>query len=178
MAETAAIARPYARAAFAVAQAHGEVESWSRLLAFAAAAVRDPTLRAVLDSPRLTRARAAELMERVCADVLTPRGRNFLRLLAERRRLALLPEIAERFERLRAEAEGTVRAEVVSARPLDEAARARLAEALARRLGRRVELETRVDPALLAGAVVRAGDVVIDGSARARLRRLAERLAR
>ncbi len=178
MAETAAIARPYARAAFAAARSRGQLEQWSELLAFCAAAVRDPMLRAVLDSPRLTRARAAELMERLCAERLTEEGRRFLRLLAERRRLALLPEIARLYEQLRAEAEGSVRAEVISARPLDEAARARLAEALARRLGRRVELEARVDPALLAGAVVRAGDLVIDGSARARLARLAARLSR
>jgi F-type H+-transporting ATPase subunit delta len=178
MAENITAARPYARAAYRYAKEHDAVEAWSDMLAFMAAVVRDPQVRAMLDSPALTAERRAELLERLCADHVAPGGANFVRLLAEYRRLGIVPEIARLFEQLRADDEGVVQAEVVSAKRPRKADVERITAALRRHLGREVRVTTRVDGSLIGGAVVRAGDLVIDGSVRGRLKQLASALAR
>ncbi|GIT49102.1 MAG: hypothetical protein Ct9H300mP14_10300 [Gammaproteobacteria bacterium] len=109
----------------------------------------------------------------ICADRLDGNAKNLVRLLAQNRRLHALPVIAEQYEYLRAEAERTVQAELESALPVSDAQQQRIAEALSQRMGRRVELTVKTNEELLGGAVVRAGDLVIDGSIRARLEKLA-----
>ena len=103
-------------------------------------------------------------------------GRNFLKALAENRRLALLPQIAAQFEALRAEVEGVVDVEVIAAREIAAPQQKKLEAALAKRLGREVRMHTRIDETLLGGAIVRAGDLVIDGSLKGRLERLGSAL--
>lgn len=178
MAESITAARPYARAAYRYAREHGAVEAWSDMLAFMAAVVRDPQVRALLDSPALTAARRAELMMQLCADRLAAGGENFVRQLAEYRRLPIVPEIAGLFETLRAEDEGVVQAEIVSAKRPRKADLERLTEALRDRLGKEVRVTARVDGGLIGGAIIRAGDLVIDGSVRGRLKQLASALTR
>lgn len=173
MSDASTLARPYAQAVFRQAQEENDLAGWSERLQRAAAVAADPTMQAVIRSPRVGREEAARVMIEVCGEALGQEGANLVRLLAENRRLALLPAIAERYEALRAEAEGRIEAELISAGELDQEAHRRISEALARRLGRRVTLHCRTDPDLLAGAVVRAGDLVIDGSLRGRLRKLA-----
>ena len=172
MAEKATIARPYARAAFAYAQAQGNLAQWSDALAIAAQVVSDTQVAPLLNHPRVTPEQLVELIAGVAGNRLDQSTHNFLATLADNRRLALLPVIAELYETLRAEVENIADVEVVSAVTLDPAQQQRLAGALKTRLKRDVRLHCAVDPELLGGAVIRSGDLVIDGSVRQRLARL------
>ena len=174
MSQALTLARPYARAAYAIARQEGSAARWSEALAFAARVAADPQVHALLEHPQLGRADAVTL--------LSPDGAgegfgNFLALLAENRRLPLLAEIAGLFEELRAEDEHVIRAKITSAEALPSAELDTVRAALKRRYGREVELETAVDAALIGGAVIDVGDVVIDGSLRGKLARLQSALA-
>jgi len=174
MSQTLTLARPYARAAFAVARDENAFAAWSQALAFAARVAGDPRVAALLGDPRLSDADAAALL--APSDAGEGFGR-FLATLAANRRLPLLPEIAGLFEELRAEAERVVKARVTSAAELPAGELDSLKAALRRRFGRDVEVETAVDPSLIGGAVIDAGDVVIDGSLKGKLERLQTALA-
>ncbi len=173
MAENATVARPYAQAIFELARDAGVYGQWSETLALLVAVTRDPTMLALIHSPRVKSEELATLIIDVCAERLDDLGRNVVRLLAGNDRLELLPAIAEQYDHLRAEAEGIVDAELITARPASEEQRARVAAALERRFGSSVNLRCTTDESLISGAVIRAGDWVIDGSARARLAKLA-----
>ncbi|GHE31298.1 F0F1 ATP synthase subunit delta [Vulcaniibacterium thermophilum] len=174
MSQPVTLARPYARAAFALAREQGRAAEWSRALAFAARVAEDPQAQALLKHPQLAVADAVALVAPDGADESLQR---FLALLAENRRLALLPEIAGLFEQLRADAERIVRARVTAATALPGDTLESIRAALRRRFGREIELETAVDPTLIGGAVIDAGDVVIDGSLKGKLARLQNMLA-
>ena len=176
MAERATIARPYAKAAFEYARDAGAFAAWSQGLEAAAAIVSDPRVADLTMSPRWSAAELASLIVDVAAARLDPGMQNFVRVLAENRRLLVLPDIAAQYELLRAAVENTVEVDVVSAVALDAAQQAKLAAALTARLKRRVHMHNSVDAALLGGAIVRAGDLVIDGSLNGRLQRLATEL--
>lgn len=176
MAERATIARPYARAAFAHARESADFAAWSKLLGAGAAAVADPRVARLLSHPRVTGDQLVELLVDVAGNTAGDAGRNFLRTLAENRRLGLLPEIAAQYEILRAEVENVIDVEVIAAQEIAPPQRQRLTEALQRRLGREVRLHTRIDDGLIGGAIVRAGDLVIDGSLKGRLARLGSAL--
>jgi len=173
VAERATIARPYAKAAFEYARDANALAQWSAGLITAAEIVADPRVAAATKSPRWTAADVAGLIIDVAGARLDPKLGNFLRVLADNRRLALLPEIAAHYETLRAVAENTVDVDVVSATALDAAQQERLNASLSTRLKRRVRMRMSVDPTLLGGLTVRAGDLVIDGSLKGRLQRLA-----
>ncbi len=176
MSELTTAARPYARAAFDIANAHGEQQKWTDMLGFMAAVANDPTMLAVLDSPRLSQGQSAEMFIKVCEDKIDQRGKNFIKLLAENDRIKLLPEITALYEHYRAEAEGTVDAEVISAQEVSEAQLAKIAASLKTRLGKEVRLTSKVDASLIGGAIIRAGDMVIDGSVSGRLDKLSTTL--
>ncbi|MGH8301028.1 MAG: F0F1 ATP synthase subunit delta [Steroidobacteraceae bacterium] len=173
MAEKSTIARPYAKAAFEEARDRGRLGPWSQALRTAAAVVNDSRVADLLGNPRVTPGELAALVIEIAGSELDEEGRNFVRTIADNRRLALLPEISALFDELKGEAEGIVDVTVTSAAPLDESERGKLATALERRLGRSVRLQCATDPALIGGAVLRAGDLVIDGSLRGRLERIA-----
>ena len=173
MAEKATIARPYAKAAFQYARERDAFAQWSETLATAAAVVADERVEKLLTNPRVTPADLVELIASIAGQSLDANGRNFLTALAQNRRLGLLPEIAAMYELLRADIEKTADVEVVSATELSEAQRSRLTAALKKRLQREVRLHVSVDASLIGGAIVRSGDLVIDGSLKARLDRLA-----
>ncbi|GFE78409.1 ATP synthase subunit delta [Steroidobacter agaridevorans] len=173
MAEKATIARPYAKAAFESARQHHALERWSKVLATASSVVQDERVAGLLSSPRVTPEQLSGLIADIVGSDLDEQTRNFLATLASNRRLVLLPEIASMYEGLRAEAENTADVQVVSAVELNEAQKQRLASALKKRLQREVRLHCEVDASLIGGAIVRAGDFVIDGSLKARLDRLA-----
>ncbi|MCU0976755.1 MAG: F0F1 ATP synthase subunit delta [Steroidobacteraceae bacterium] len=173
MAEKATIARPYARAAFGFAQQHGALPQWSALLGAAAAVVADPRVGALLGSPHVGSDQLVALLVEAAGPAADEHGRNFLQTLASNRRLGLLPEITAQYEELRAEAEGVVDVELVAAMPVAPAQEQRLVAALERRLKRQVRVHTRIDASLVGGAIVRAGDLVVDGSLKGRLARLA-----
>jgi F-type H+-transporting ATPase subunit delta len=169
MSQALTLARPYARAAFGIARDAGDYASWSNALAFAARVAADPRVAELLGSPRLDNADAVSLL---AIDGAGDSLRNFLALLADNRRLALLPEIAGLFEELRAEAERVVKARVTSATALGDGELEGIKAALKKRFGRDVQVETAVDASLIGGAVIDAGDVVIDGSLKGKLGRL------
>lgn len=172
--QTLTLARPYARAAFSVARDENALPAWSQALAFAAHVSGDPRVATLLGDPRLADADAVALL--APSDAGEGFGR-FLSMLAANRRLALLPEIAGLFEELRAEAERVVKARVTSASELPARELDSLKAALRKRFGREVEVETAVDASLIGGAVIDAGDVVIDGSLKGKLERLQTALA-
>jgi len=176
MAERATVARPYAKAAFAWAREQGRLDPWSGWLRTARAIVLSDEYRAYQSSPGVGTRQLAELVLGVCGDALDANARAFVDLLAENGRLDYLPEIAERFEELKAEDQNVADVEVTSAVELDGPQRERLAGALRTRLRRDVRLHCTVDPSLIGGAVVRSGDMLIDGSLATQLERLGTEL--
>ncbi|CAN5282421.1 F0F1 ATP synthase subunit delta [soil metagenome] len=182
MAEKATIARPYATAIFELAREHRQLAEWSRLLEAAAAVAHDERVRELLLSPTATPDELAVFFIGICretgASAVGEPGENFLRLLAHNHRLGLLPEIAEQFDAMKAKVENTIEVSLVSAHEVDAEHRARIQQALADRLGREVQLHCDIDKSLIGGAVIRAEDLVIDGSLRGRLDRLAGAMMR
>ena len=174
MSQALTLARPYARAAFAIARDEGKFAPWSDALAFSARVAADPRVSALLSNPQLSRGDAVALLT---PDATSETYGRFLSLLAEGRRLQQLPEISVLFEQLRAEAEHVVKATVTSAAELSGDELEKIKAALRKRFGRDVEVSTAVDASLIGGAVIDAGDVVIDGSLKGKLSRLQTALA-
>ena len=172
MADRATIARPYARAAFAHAHAGKALAAWSKLLGAAAAGAADARVSRLIGNPHVTGDELVELLGGLSKHAAGEAGKNFLRALHANRRLQLLPHIRDQFEKLRADVENVIDVEVVAAREIAAAQEKKLAAALAKRLGREVRMHTKIDESLLGGAIVRAGDLVIDGSLKGRLERL------
>ena len=172
MAEAITVARPYAHAAFLFADTSHTLKDWSEMLSLLAAITADATMTEVIDSPYLTETQLADLIIEVAGDHINEQGTNFIRVLATNGRLKLLPEIAALYEIQRRDAEGTVQAELVSAFPATDAQQAEVIASLRKRLGREIELSCSTDATLLGGAIIRAGDLVIDGSVRGKLQRL------
>ena len=173
MAEKMTVARPYAKAVFEIAQEHSALPVWSDFLAVAAHAVADPEFAVLLNNPNVDRSRLVALLLTICGDQAGPMASNLLDLLARNGRMAYLPEIGLEFERLRAEAENVIEIRVDSAVALSEGQRQTIAAAMKKRLGKDVRLQCDIDASLLGGAIIRAGDLVIDGSLLGRLERLA-----
>lgn len=174
MSQALTLARPYARAAFGLARDAGAFADWCGALGFSARVAADPQAAALLGHPALGRDDAVALL---AADGAPQAFNDFLALLADNRRLALLPEIAGLYEELRAEAEHVVKAKVTSASALPAAELDGIKAALKKRFGREVDVETAIDESLIGGAVIAAGDTVIDGSLRGKLSRLQSALA-
>lgn len=176
MAELTTLARPYAKAAFEYAQTHQQLADWSAALGVLAAVSQDDTVRQLLKEPQLTSSAKAQSLIDVCGDKLNAPAQNFVRTVAENKRLELLPTIAEMYEQLKAEQEKSVEVEVTSAFTLSKEQQDKLAKALSARLSREVRLHASEDASLIGGVIIRAGDLVIDGSVRGKLAKLAEAL--
>jgi len=187
MADHAFAARPYAQAVFEIARATGDFRSWSEFLQLAASLVLDPELGRILQIPGGDVDKIAVAMADICREQLGNQAfagdgsrdtaTNFLRLLAENRRLPALPDIAGRYEVLRAEAENTLDVVLTSASAVDEGQQSRIAASLKQRLGREIRISVKLDPALIGGARLQIGDRVIDGSVRTGLDKLATALS-
>ena len=173
MAELITVARPYAQAVFSRAQEAGKLSDWSATLQSIAAVSQVPEIQELVKGVQLERNQLADLFIEICGEQLDQEGSNLIRVLAENRRLSLLPEIAAVYEIYKAEAESTLEAEIISAFPVADAQRDKIAEALKNKLGRTVNLTCKTDKSLLGGAVIRAGDMVIDGSVNGKLEKLA-----
>ncbi len=172
MLEKKTIARPYAQAAFKRAVESDSLVKWSGMLAVLAAIGADPQMQVLLRHPKVGREQIESLVLEVAGDALDEEGRNFATLLVRGGRFSVAPEIFELFEEQRAEAERSINVNITSAYELTAEESERLGQAIGKRLQRNIELTTEVDRSLIGGAVVRAGDHVIDLSVRGRLQAL------
>jgi F-type H+-transporting ATPase subunit delta len=177
MAERVTIARPYAKAVFAMARDAQRLPQWSQGLAVAAAVSADARVRPLFGNPHVTPAQLVELISSVGGEQFDADARRFLAVLADNGRLGLLPEIAQLFEKMRAEHERVLDITLTSAVELSSEQRERFAAALRKRFARDVRLHTEVDTSLLGGAVLRADDLMIDGSVQGGLAQLATQVA-
>jgi F-type H+-transporting ATPase subunit delta len=169
MAELATIARPYAEAAFELARDEQALPAWSEMLRFAASIVGDERVAKALDNPRLDAAAKESLLLSIGGDRFDAQARNFIHVLVEGERVALLPQISAMFETLKNDAEATAKATIESAFEMTDAQVAELQGALEKRFGRKIETTVRVNPDLIGGARVTVGDSVLDGSVQAKL---------
>ena len=178
MAEPRTLARPYARAAFEYASKEEALDAWLSELSLISAVVADERVRAMLANPALTTAEQSTAFIDLCGDELGESRQRFVAVLAENRRLGLAAHILELFAQLKAEREQSVNVELVSAFEIPAEVSDRIATALGKRLERDVVVSTHTDSDLIGGVLIRAGDLVIDGSVRGRLNKLAEALTR
>ena len=177
MAEASTIARPYASAVFDLASGSKKLSEWSKQLETLSAIVNDDQISGLVASPSVEAEQLVDLIISIAKDNLDQEGKNFVKVLAENDRLSVISEIATIFEELKDEAEKTVQAEVVTAYKLKDDQKSKLQAALKKRLGCEVEITSRVDESIIGGAVIRAGDMIIDGTVTAQLDRLTSELS-
>jgi F-type H+-transporting ATPase subunit delta len=176
MSELTTLARPYAKAAFEFALEKENLSSWTEMLAFLSLVVANPDVSKLLDSPSITRDKAAEIILHIADKNLDDKTANFVKLLASNGRLQLLPEIMELYERHRANYEKTVEVELLSASELTQQQLSNLNSRLENKLGRKVNINCQTEPSIMGGLIIRAGDLVIDASIRGKLNDLADSL--
>jgi len=175
MSELTNLARPYAKAAFEFAVEHNALQAWSDMLFFAAEVAKNPYVADSLHNGAAAEAQA-EFFLQVCGEQLNAHGQNFVKVMAENHRLLALPAVFEAYVALKAEYEKEATVDVVSASALSATQQDKLAAALSQRLARKVKLNCSVDPTVVGGMLIKAGDMVIDGSVRGKLDRLATAL--
>jgi len=173
MSEFVTVARPYAKAAFDFAVEHNSVESWQHMLAFTAEVAKNEQMAELL-SGALAPEKLSESFITICGEQLDVNGQNLIKVMAENGRLKVLPDVLKQFIQLRAALEATVEVEVISASTLSETQLSKISAAMEKRLSRKVKLNCKIDKSVMAGVIIRAGDMVIDGSVRGRLDRLAD----
>ncbi|MGF1687527.1 F0F1 ATP synthase subunit delta [Photobacterium japonica] len=175
MSDMTTIARPYAKAAFDFAVEKGELAQWAEMLTFAAEVAKNETIKDILDSGYAAD-KLTEIFVSVCGEQLNEFGQNLLKVMAENGRLKALPAVCDEFLLLKSEQEKTIDADVISAITLDDSQLEAISKKLEQRLERKVKLNCSVDETLIAGVVIRAGDLVIDNSVRGKLDRLSDAL--
>ena len=181
MADFETAARPYARALFELASDERKLDQWQEKLQGAAAIAADAQMRAMFDQPSVLASDLAKLFASIAEGAgidIDADFKNLISLLAENDRLAALPAIAAAFEVLKQEAEGKIEVRVRSAQELSDDQREKIASSMAKRLGKEVRITTEIDDSLIAGAIVTAGDLVIDGSASGRMEKLSVALSK
>lgn len=174
MAELTTLARPYAKAAFEFALAANKLQSWFEALEVSAAVAEQDRVKKALGVSGLSTAQKASIFVQVCGETMDENQQNFIRTLASNKRLALLPYVKELFAKMKAQQEKTIDVEVTAAYELPVDLINKLAQALSAKLDRKVSVQGSVDKSLLGGVVIHTGDMVIDGSVRGRLAKLAE----
>lgn len=174
MAELMTVARPYAKAAFEVAREHGQVAEWANTLAVLAEAVVDPKLTQAIKTPAYNAEERANVLAEVCTEVMTEQAKNFVMSLAEHKRLVLLPAISALFDQFKLNFEKAVDVNLTSAFDLTPEQEKAISTSLGKKLDRTVNLTTETDTSLIGGVVIRTGDLIIDGSVRGKLAKLAE----
>ena len=177
MAESITIARPYAKAAFQAAKDSQALTEWSQMLGYASAVAVDKDMMNVLENPALTSEQKAQFFIDVCGEKLTTEVKNFIFVLSENNRLGLVSDIAELFESYKALLEQTIDISVESAFELSDAQSEKLAQALSKKLDRKVVIASTVNQDLIGGVIIRANDLVIDASVRGKIAKLAEAIA-
>lgn len=178
MAEVVTIARPYAEAAFRLAQEQQQLPAWSEMLDLLARVVADPQVAEIIGHPQHTAAQMERLLLSICGDRLSPEGQRFVQVLIHNDRLPVLPAIRELYEELKARHEGVLEAHIATALPMNDAQVQDLVARLEARFQRKVEPKVTVDPELIGGVKVEIGDQVLDASVRAKLGAMAAALIR
>jgi F-type H+-transporting ATPase subunit delta len=176
MSELATLARPYASAVFKRAKETSDAAKWSENLAFMSAVMANKEMSALANNPKLKKDKLTELLLEICQGHVDNEGANFLKLLLQNNRLALLPDIARLFEELKAEDEGYVDVAVLTAFAFTKEAQQAFAATLEKTLSKKVNMNVAVDKSLIGGVLVRAGDRVIDGSIKGQLQNLRKAL--
>ena len=175
MADYETAARPYARAIFELASAEGKLQKWEDQLSAAAMIAEDPGMQSIFERPAILAHERAELFLSVVDGAGVEADddfNNLVRLLADNGRLPTIPAIAEIFATLKQKAEGKIEVKVRSAQALTDQQESDIAKSMAKRLGKEVSITSEIDESLIAGAVITAGDLVIDGSASGRMEKL------
>lgn len=175
MSDLTTIARPYAKAAFDFAVEKGELDQWGQMLTFAAEVAKNDEIVSLLNSST-TASKLAEIFIVICGEQFDAHGQNFIKVMAENGRLKALPDVCHEFFALKKEHEKEIDVEVTSAVELSKEQLADISSKLEQRLERKVQLNCSIDETLLSGVIIRAGDLVIDNSARGRLDRLSDAL--
>jgi F-type H+-transporting ATPase subunit delta len=178
MSSLTTLARPYAKAAFELAQAGNDLAGWDDMLTLAGAIASEESVAGLLESPHVGATRVVQLLADIGGERFNEKFRDYISVLGSNGRLPLLPEITVLFRHLRQEEENRLHVRVVSAVPLEEDQSSRMRDALAKRFESEIVLESEIDPSVLGGAVIYAGDQVIDGSLLGRLRKLEQNLSR
>jgi F-type H+-transporting ATPase subunit delta len=173
MSELVTVARPYAKAAFDFAVEHQDVERWQTMLAFAAEVAGNERVSELLSGSSAPETLSQKFLA-LCGEQLNDAGQNLIKVMAENGRLSVLPNVLQQFIELRASLEAVAEVEVTSASELSEEQQVKITSAMEKRLSRKVKLNCKIDKSVLAGVIIRAGDMVIDGSIRSRLERLAD----
>ncbi len=177
MADLSTLARPYAKAVFQLARDIGKLAEWGEALEQLSAAVQSPQIASLIGHPAVNKAELASVLGAAAGEGTGAQGASLVKLLVENKRVQVAPFIAEQFEAMRAEAEARVDVEITTAAETSPRDQEQLADAIAKRLQRDVEVSWKTDETLIAGALIRAGDLVIDGSARGELEKLRTALA-
>jgi len=177
MSSLTTLARPYAKAAFELARDEQSLAGWDAMLALASEMATEKSMAGLLESPHISSEEVVGIITDAAGDNFTGRFRDFLSVLGNNGRLPLLPQVTTLFSQLREEAEKRLSVKVISAVPLNEEQASRLRDALAQRMECEIELDNEIDKDVIGGAVVYAGDQVIDGSLRGRLQKLSASLA-
>lgn len=173
MSEFITVARPYAKAAFDFAVEHNSIEHWQNMLTFCAEVTRNERVADLL-SGDLAPKKLANIFTKLCGGELDQSGQNFIRVMAENRRLQALPDVLQQFVALRDAHDEIADVEVISASELSEVQLSKISAAMEKRLSRKVKLNCEIDKSVMAGVIIRSGDMVIDGSVRGRLERLTD----
>jgi F-type H+-transporting ATPase subunit delta len=178
MAESITVARPYTKAIFTTALVQGDLGTWSAFLSQAATVVTVQIMQQVLAQPALPNMAKAQLVIDICTiePTIYEQVQRFIKLLATNKRLLLLPAIANLFETMKAEQEKTVDVSITSAFPLGSDQREKLAQAISAKLSRDVNINVTTDASLLGGAIIHVSNLVVDGSVRGKLGKLADAL--
>lgn len=172
MAELTTIARPYAKAAFEYAKAHDAIASWSEFLQIGKQVMKTPAVKSLLHNPRINKQQILAFIKEIYGKQINKHQENFLAVLLHYRRLIVIPEIADLFEYQRKEQEKAIMVKLTSAYPISEDQQQQFAKALKIRLRRDIILELATDASLIGGALIRAGDFVIDGTVKGQLQRM------
>lgn len=172
MSEQSSLARPYAKAVFELAREAGDYAKWSDQLAFLAVVSGDENILDAIQNPAISKQQITDLLLDIGKDQLDDQGQNLVKLLVRNDRVVALGDISEQFVIMRDEAEQVIEAQLITAAAVDDAQKDKIQKALSKRLGKTIKLEASVDESLIGGAVVRAGDWVVDGSVKAQLQEL------
>ena len=175
MSEWTTVARPYAKAAFDFAVESKTITQWQEMLVFASEVSQNDTVKSLLTGS-LAVEKLAEIFNGVCGEQLDQQGQNFMKVLAENRRLQALPDISILFNQFKSDFDKEIDVDITSAVKLTKKQQTDISKSLETRLARKVKLNCSVDPELIAGVLIKAGDTVIDGSLRSKLNRLSDAL--